>query len=426
MTKKRSQGLLVLGAAIILVLGMNIYSTYTFLTSRVPGHNDFLSRWEGARSFWIDGNSPYSDEASLNIQTMIYGRPALDGEDASLFVYPFFTVFLLWPLTYVSYAWAAAIWMVILEALLVAALLLICHMVGWRPRPLMFTMLIIWTLIYYPAARGLMLGQPGHLVYFLEIVALWGLYKGQGRLAGAALALSTIKPQMGILLIPFLLLWGLRNRNWPFLGAFAVTGLALAALSFLFLPDWVYGWLYQVRLYPTYTDVGSPIETVVEVFLGLSPLITQALSLGLVGAMLFCWYTVLVQRRDERFLWVVTLTLITTSLAMPRVSTPQYITFSVLMVVVGLDFIRRRVRPYAGLWMALVLVALLVLPWAHFLMTIEGSQEHISLYVPLPFVALALMWLTRRMWWRDVPVVPAAVTLADDTGQPILRGDALL
>ena len=91
---------------LLLVVGLflvgNVVATHVLFTSRYPGANDFASRWGGARAFWREGFSPYSDEATRQIQLLIYGRPIQPEEeqefDPGPFAYPFYTVFLLWPL----------------------------------------------------------------------------------------------------------------------------------------------------------------------------------------------------------------------------------------------------------------------------------------------------------------------------------------
>ncbi|MCU0514958.1 MAG: DUF2029 domain-containing protein, partial [Anaerolineae bacterium] len=244
---------------VLAVLALNVLGTYQALTRPFPGHNDFMSRWEGVRSFVHDGLNPYGPEASLNIQRQIFGRAALPEEDPGYFAYPFYTVLLLWPLVLVDYALASALWMVLLEACLVGALLLLVQVFRWRPAPLLTAGLLVWTLIAYYPARGLLLGQPGLLVYALEVLALWALLRRRDGLAGAALALSTLKPQMGYLIVPFLLLWALREQRYRFAGSFALSFGGLLALSFLLLPSWFSDWLAQLALYPSYTAFGSPV-----------------------------------------------------------------------------------------------------------------------------------------------------------------------
>ena len=70
---------------LLLVVGLflvgNVVATHVLFTSRYPGANDFASRWGGARAFWREGFSPYSDEATRQIQLLIYGRPIQPEEE---------------------------------------------------------------------------------------------------------------------------------------------------------------------------------------------------------------------------------------------------------------------------------------------------------------------------------------------------------
>ncbi|MBL8166323.1 MAG: DUF2029 domain-containing protein [Anaerolineae bacterium] len=387
--------------AALLVFGAAVVITHNVLTRPYPGHNDFMSRWEGSRSFWIDGLNPYGELASLNIQYAIYGRPVVEGEDPGYFAYPFYTLFVVWPLVYVDYAWASAVWMVLLQACLIGGLFLLLDAFRWRPRPWLLSVLLLWSLVFYFPARGLILGQPGLLVYFLEMYAIWALLKGHDRWGGAALALSTLKPQMGFLIVPFLVLWALRERRWRFVGAFGVAMLGLLAASFALLPSWLGDWLAQLGLYPSYTAFGSPVWIITSYYLGLGSW-AELLGSGLLFVlMLWSWYDVLLRRRGERFLWAAALTLTVTHLIAPRTATPHYAVFMLPLVFYGWQITRRYPRQ-ASAAILLMLALLLIVPWVHFVQTVQGEFEHPTLYLPLPFIILALLLSTRRWWWESV------------------------
>ncbi|MBZ0299688.1 MAG: DUF2029 domain-containing protein [Anaerolineae bacterium] len=390
----------VIGIGLLLaVLAGAVALTHHNFTEPFPGLNDFMSRWEGGRSYWVDGLNPYGEQASLNIQQRIYGRPATDAEDPGYFAYPFYTLFLIWPLMQTTYAWASAIWMVLLEACLIGALFAQFDLFGWKPKPWLLGVLLLWTLLFYYPARGLILGQPGLLVYFLEVLSLWALFRRQDEVAGVALALSTLKPQMGFLIVPFLLLWGLRVRRWRFVGAFGVVFGGLVLASFLLLPSWFSDWLAQVSIYSSYTALGSPVWIITQYYLGLGSAGEWAVNLLFYGVMLWTWYGVLVQGRSERFLWAAVLTLTVTHLVAPRTATPHYAVF-ILPLMFYLAEINRRGQRRGGLWSGLILAGLLILPWLHFLLTVEGEFEHPTVYLPLPFGMLILLWVTRGLWWR--------------------------
>src|SRR5690606_35449961 len=111
--------------------------------------------------------------------------------------------------------------------------------------------LVLWTLFWYPAVRGLLLGQVSHAVYLFQVLAVWAMMRQRDTTAGLALAASLLKPQMAYLTVPFILLWTWRERRWRAIGVFAGTTAVLLVLSFAFQPSWVSDWLAEVRRYPS-------------------------------------------------------------------------------------------------------------------------------------------------------------------------------
>lgn len=381
-------------AFVIAVVG--IYNTFT---KPYPGLNDFMSRWEGARSYWLEGLNPYGDQASFNIQKRIYGRAVVEGEDPGYFAYPFYTVFLVGPLVVLDYAWASAVWMVVLGASLVGALFLLISLFNWRPSPLILTTLVLWSIFAYYPSRGLILGQLGIVVYFLEVITIWALVKNYHGVAGIALALSTIKPQMGYLIVPFLLLWGVRRRHWLFVRAFIVTFSGLILFSFLLVPSWLIDWLTQVGIYDTYTALGSPVWIVFNYYLQLGNIVTRSVEFIFYGFLAWVWYTVLWQRKEERWLWAIAMTLTITHLVAPRTATPHYVVFMIPLIFY-LRAVSRAYHQKSVYYNLLILIILFIAPWIHFLLTVVGEFEHPTVYLPLPFAMFLLLWLTRQKWYQ--------------------------
>jgi hypothetical protein len=347
----------------------------------------------------------------------IYGRPVVEGEDPGYFAYPFYTVLLIAPLVTLNYAWAAAIWMVLLEVCLIGALLLMLNLLRWRPPPLLFGVLMLWALLDYFASRGLILGQPGVLVYFLEIAALWAFYRERPILGGVVLAISTLKPQMGFLIVPFLLLWALRTQRWRFLAAFTITFGLLFIVSFLMTPTWLGDWLRQVSNYGSYTALGSPVWIVSETlryYTGAGAWLEGLLNLIFYGVMLWAWYGVLVRQQHERFLWAAALTLTVTHLVAPRTATPHYVVFTLPLLFYFQQIVRLNRR--RGLWIVFgLLLTMFILTWVHQLTTVVNRFEHPTLYLPLPFGMFALLIVLRRLWWAHAPAPKPA------TPRPVLQ-----
>jgi hypothetical protein len=96
------------------------------------------------------------------------------------------------------------------------------------------------------------------------------------------------------------------------------------------------------------------------------------------------------------------MTLTVTHLIAPRTATPHYVIF-IIPLMFYFAMIVKRNRRRGNLWVALCLVVLLVVPWVHFLLTVDKHFEHPSIYLPLPFTLFFLLWWTRRLWWNNAP-----------------------
>jgi len=377
----------------VLLFALDVYAVHSVFTSRYPGANDFFSRWKGAQVFWKEGLDPYSDEATLAIQEGIYGRSAQPDEDPGPFAYPFYTVFLLAPLAPLSYAWAEAVWLVILQFSLVGGVLLCLMLVDLRLSRGLMVMTALWGVAFYHSARTMLLGQFAGLVFLWVVGTLWALRKDRYVVAGVLLALTTIKPQMSFLLIPALLIWGVGQRRWRFLGSFAGTMALLLGASFFLLPAWLGEFVAQVLRYPSYTAIGSPIWIVTHLYL---PFLGTPGEVAL--SALFLLYLLVEWRHLPRaaatsdlFLWLLGLTLLVTNLVALRTATTNYTVlyiplFFILKVAAGR-------LPRASFWLALFYIFGVVGLWALFLTTVQGDYENPIMYLPLPSVLLlGILW----------------------------------
>ncbi len=381
----------------------NVVATYVLFTSRHPGANDFASRWGGARAFWRDGLSPYSEEATRQIQLLIYGRPISPEEeqqfDPGPFAYPFYTVFLLVPLVWLAYPWAEAIWLVFLEICLGGGLLLAVCVYGWRPPRWLLACTAVWAFLFYPNARALILGQFSIFVFMMVTLTLWRLKTRRDVWAGFCLALSTVKPQMVFLLVLVLLCWAICERRFRFAGSFLGSMAGLAGASWIAEPGWVGGFIRQMARYPSYTAIGSPIWIITHVTfpaLGVwgEVVLSALVIVFLIGAVRWA----LRKRTAGWFEWAVGLCLIVTNLVALRTATTNYVIL--LLPLVMVFRVLQRVRRGAW-WVLAVEVLSLVGLWVLFLTTLVGKFEHPVVYLPLPFGLLTVFVLAPRWLVRE-------------------------
>lgn len=386
--------------AVVVLFVADVVVTQVVFTSKVPGANDFFSRWMGARSFFVLGLDPYSDEATMLAQLGMYGRPAVGDEDPAPYLFPFYSVFTLWPLVNLPYAWVQAIWMCLLEFVIIGIGLMSTSLARWRLTPLRFALLVLFVLFFYSGARAILLGQYAVIVSALVIGSFLAMRGGHDVLAGVMLAWSTMKPQMVFLIIPYVMLWALARRRWRLMISAAVSMAILTGVSFILVPTWLNSFLSQLSYYTTFTFIGSPVWVIMQYFLGLGDAGEWVVS-GLIGlALIVVWLRTLRDDRWSTFLWVSALTLIVTNLIALRTATTNYVML-LLPLWLAARAVADRWPRHARWFVPLGALIWLIGMWALFLITVVGKEEHPLVYLPLPFaLAAAFVFWRKQMLER--------------------------
>jgi hypothetical protein len=391
---------LVLAVAFIVALGI---ANYRFALES-PGGNDFLARWNGAY-YWVqEGVSPYDPQVSLATQTTIYGRPADPdrGEDIAHFVYPMPAMVFFAPFGLLSFDLARAVWMTILEISLPALALIGMRLVNWKPRLSMITAVLIFSISWYHGFRSVIIGQFAVIEALLMVGALLAIHRRQDSLAGVLLGLSIAKPQMPVLLIPFVILWALRaKRSRIVIWLLGTTALLIGAFLIL-MPDWPSQWIRQLLEYPRYTALGPPVSILAGYVPAFSGVVSGFLTLALMAYLLWEWFLAI--GKDERwFQWTAALTIVITNLVAIRTATTNYVVMLPALLLVFAMWSQRWGK--SGSRMVILTMLLYTIGiWALFITTLqEGSVEHPVVYLPLPFLLLAGLWWSR--WWATRPVV---------------------
>jgi hypothetical protein len=388
----RAAGIAALVVAVYLLLA---YGTYATFTTRIPGGNDFYPRWHGTRALALEGRDPYSEDVTLEIQKAIYGRPAREDEDQVAFAYPLYVSLLLLPFSLLSYPVAQAFWISTLILALLAALVLALRTMGWAPSPAQLVVLALWSVLFYPSARSLVLGQLSILVLALLALALWAQHRDRPLLAGCSLALSTIKPQMVFLVVPFLLLSSVRRAHYRTLASFLSIMAVLLVVTSIVLPTWIPSFAAGLTSYQSYTSIyregRSPLGVLLSYVLPsqLNSLVTLIVSLLLLAGVVSLWIVSL--RRPDTWWRAFTLTIIATLVIPAQTGTTN-------QVLLLLPLLYLLARWSASRAVRLVVASVLLIgPWALFLLTFfVRNGEHAIMSVALPLFALVTVWWMPR------------------------------
>lgn len=385
-----------LSVLIGVILALSLFYVNLRFTRSNPGGNDFLPRWVGTRVYLTTGQSPYSAEATAAIQDAIYGRAAQPDEDQALFAYPFYSVFLFAPFALVpDYATARAAWVTLQEIAIVLTAVAAISLSGWKPGRGLLAAFFLFALTWYHGARPLVDGNAAIIVAAFFTGGLLAMRMNKDVLAGALLAMSTIKPQMVLIPLIFVLLWSFWQHRQVVIGSTLAILAGLVALSFLLQPSWLLANLQQILVYQSYLPAMTPAGIWGGWWGDPGRLAGWILNLAVVIVLAIEWW----QARGksfERFLWVVCLTIAAGPFTgLISTSSNYAILLPVLVCIFG--FWQKRVGEAAGrlAWVHLALLSLGL--WILFLLTLQpGPQfrENLIMFFPAPiFLLLNLYWL---------------------------------
>jgi hypothetical protein len=253
--------------------------------------DDFYPIWLTTRQWRIEHRDLYSPEMTREIQTGLFGRalyahnPTDPPEDYRSFAYPAFTDLLFWPATWLEFPALRIVLGILLPVVVVCTVWLWMLALEWSPGPVWFLVIALLTLCNYPALEALFAEQPGLIVGLLLAGSVLALVRQKLLLAGILLALTTIKPQMTLLAIFYLLLWSLTDkRRIQLLVGFLSTSMLMVGTSLLIWPHWIGQWLAVILGYHRYSTPPLLIELMGPT---LGAQVGPLLTAGAIGVGLF-------------------------------------------------------------------------------------------------------------------------------------------
>lgn len=405
---------LVFGVLIIFLIAAESFAIHTVYTSKFPSSNDFFVRWLGGHEFLLRGTNPYDRSIAEQAQMAMFGRLAGPGDkDLAYFAYPLYTLYFFWPLSLIPYAWAQAIWMTLLQFMLIGSTVLAIRLAGWRPSAWLYWFIIFWGVFFYNGARAILLGQFSILVGLALFLALLAIEQKRDVWAGVCLSITTIKPQMVFLVVLFLLLWALFQRRWRLIGSFGSSLLVLVVSSMLLLPSWPLDFVWNVIAYSDYVGFGTPLENLLQYFFPASFAVPLTVWLSILFFLLLLpgWWQAL-RNRPGAYTWAIMSTLIVGSLITFRSATTNQV-----ILYLPLFFFFKRLsyassqqrKEWAPAIIVLIEFVLFFLMWGVFAATVKGSSEPVMMHGILPAVMLLMFvadWRGLRQAARREELAP--------------------
>lgn len=394
---KRMNNILVILLAVLVLAGL-VWVNNQFSKNN-PGGNDFLVHYVGTRSFLLEGISPYSDEVAIRIQTAAYGRPAQGVEHELRVAYPFYSVFLFAPFSLIGdYQIARAIWMVVLEIALIMMCFLSFRLLHWKPALWLQSLILVFSLLWYHAARGIINGNAVILIALMITGLFLAIKNGQDHIAGLLLALTTIKPHLVVLLIPYVLIWSLYNKRWRVIGWFSLTMGVLLVISLVLMPDWILQNIWEILKYPDYNPAGTLAAALAEWFPNAAVQFKWGIAFPFSVLLIVEWARSR-KGRFESFLWTGMVTMVVSQWIGIQTDPGNFILlFPALLIILAA---LHKKWPQGGDWIVVgFLGVLLVGLWSLFILTIQKTYQPVqspAMFLPLPAICLIGLYWTK--WW---------------------------
>lgn len=219
--------------------------------------NDFYQIWITSHELWMHHADAYSADVQRQIEVGLYGRAldrSLPGDATAPFrgdCYPLHASVLALPLSPLPFPRVQLLLSILLPAAVTATVLLWCFVLNVRLSVIERSAMILFAMSAVPVLEGLYALQTSLIVGLLVAVAIFLIRRQQLFVAGALLALATVKPQLILLLMVWLSAWTVaswRDRKNLMIG-FVGTTAVLLGVTTLVSPDWFTGWMHSVHEY---------------------------------------------------------------------------------------------------------------------------------------------------------------------------------
>jgi hypothetical protein len=230
------------------VLGWQLVRLWEGYQFRSPGAKDFIDYWCAGQLLW-HGENPY-DFGKLCRLEAEHGVPP---ESQSVVWNPPWLLVWICPLLLLPFGAAAVAWLVLSGATILAS-----AGVVWRtfagPSPPNRALPAAWVaaFAFFPTLSTLGMGQVSSLLLLGVAGFLCSASRRRDYLAGAFLALTTIKPHVLYLFWVGAAWWVIAERRWKVAAGFCALLLPTLAILTLLWPEWLTGYRTAMAEPPLY------------------------------------------------------------------------------------------------------------------------------------------------------------------------------
>lgn len=342
-------------AVLLAALALLAYLAPTLAKPEYLPADDFGHFWAAGR-LNAQGQDPYQPEAILELLYQV-GRPAETSGAVSVMLNPPWTLPLVMPFGLLDYPLSRLAWLMLTIAVMIVCTEQVWQLYGGDSQKRW----IAWVLMigFAPTVSVLQKGQFTPLILLgLILFTRWQRQPQHAWLAGAALALAAIKPQLVYLFWAVFLLWSLQTRNWKILLGCGLTLVTATLAAMLTNPQVLLQYQQSMGRFPLSEWATPTLGTYLRLLIGLEQFWLQfAPMLAGLAWLFFYW-------RKHRHNWDWSEQLAPVLLG-SLLTAPYYWTYDLVLLVpavllAGLCLLRQPRSLRSGLlWLAYAAISLL-------------------------------------------------------------------
>ena len=405
---------LFLALAVVLIIILLTWMNFQYVKDN-PGGYDFYTNWHATRKFFFEDVNPYSEQNRLDVQNLVYGRTALNGEEQYRFSIPLYGMLLYSPFALISnFIMARALWMSFLEIALFAVLFLSIKLTWWKINRNLLIPLILFAFLGLHGIITLLNGGLIIPITLITLLILYAIQNKQDEVAGLLLGLMTIFPipvgLFGLLVLIRLIAIRRFKVIWWMLGCLGL----LVGFSIALIPEWILQFL--VNLINAFRELnpGSPGSVLISRWGAVGNRFSIIISVIVGLLLLFEWWHS-VKAGEQHFLWAAFLTLALGTWSGIKVSPLDYVILYPGLIM-GFALLYERWKNRSIGTILLILALLFLSNWAIYLLTMSADfKPEISsfLFIPLPLTVIVLLYWSK--WWvkksNSVELEPTLIEL---------------
>lgn len=382
--------LLVIFAILLAAGGLTVFNQRVLVP--LGGDQVFAPIWEGAQLAARGEGNPY-EASNLSRSAVLLG----DEDNTPRFLYPYYSLILFGPFSAItSYSLARAVWISFIMVSVVGLVFTALVLTRWRPNPFMLGAFLLFAMAQFHNVRAVFLGSPAVVAGLLVALGLLMVVQEQYGAAGVFFGLSIVKPEMVILLLPFVLVWGVSKREFGLVVSMLVTILLLVGGAFVVFPQWLGFNYYEFLAYFEESFPTSANAVIWHWLPGNDTRVMTGIAILLGLWMILEWWRAL--GKDSRwFLWAAALTIVFTNLIGVPTSLSNHVLLIVPLTLVFSTW-SQRWRRTGDRFSLLVMALLLGLEWGLSWLTMRWDltdQSSGSMLILLPVITLILLYWVR-------------------------------